>query len=352
MNKKVFLAAFSALFAVLFTLVASQTGNAQGRYANRYSKRDVSSIISRMETASDSFRRNFDRAMDNSNLNGTDAEDRFNNIVRDFENSVDRLRREFDRSDTWWESRNNVQDMVRDARPVNTMMLSLPFRRNIENQWSALRNNINTVADTYDLPGLNGGGWNGGGGGGWGGGGGQTVTPPSWAQGTFYGRAPDGSQITLTIARNGSVNANINGSMSYGTFTSGNYLNIGGAVARVTRQGNGILTSRNDTGERISYSRSGWGDGGSGGGGGNQVSPPNWARGTFFGSAPDGSPITLTIAANGSVTADIGGNVSYGSFTQGNILSINGAYARVTSISRGIRTVRTDSGEVINYRRR
>lgn len=347
MNKKV----FSALFAISVMLIAAEIVNAQGRYANRYSKRDVSNIISRMETSSDSFRRNFDRAMDNSNLNGTEAEDRFNNIVRDFENSVDRLRREFDRSDSWWESRNNVQDMIRDARPVNTMMVSLPFRRNIENQWSALRNNVNTVADTYDLPGLNGGGWNGGGGdGGWGGG--QTITPPNWAQGVFYGRAPDGSQITLTVSRNGSVNANINGAMSYGTFTRGNYLSIGGATARVTRQGNGILTSRTDTGERISYSRSGWGDGGSGGGGGNQISPPSWARGTFFGSGPDGSPITLVIASNGAVTVDIGGNMSYGSFTQGNVLSINGAYARVTSISRGIRTVRTDNGEVINYRRR
>ena len=230
------------------------------------------------------------------------------------------------------------------------MMNSLPFRRNIENQWNSLRNNINTVADTYDLPGLNGGGWNGGG---WnpggGNGGGQTITPPSWAQGTFYGRAPDGSQIMLTVARNGSVNANINGSMSYGTFTRGNLLNIGGAVARVTRQGNGILTSRTDTGERISYSRNSWGGGGWNPG--NPITPPSWARGTFYSTAPDGNRITLMIANNGQVTVEIGGNMSYGTFIQGNMLSINGATARVTSISRGIRTVRTDNGERIDYRR-
>lgn len=354
-TRKIVSIAITACLAAVFILCASGSSSAQGRFVNRYSKRDVSSIISRMETASDRFRRDFDRAMDNSNLNGTAAEDRFNNIVRDFENSVDRLRREFDRNNTWWESRNDVQSMVREASPVNTMMTSLAFRRNIESQWNALRSSINTVADTFDLPGLNGGGWNGGGGsgGGWGGGGG-TITPPSWAQGTFYGRAPDGSQITLTVNRNGSVNANINGAMSYGTFTRGNMLNIGGAVARVTRQGNGILTVRTDTGERIGYSRNGWGGGGGGGGGwnpGTPISPPSWARGTFYGTAPDGNRITLTISNSGQVTVEIGGNMSYGSFIQGNMLSINGATARVSSVSRGIRTVRTDNGETINYRR-
>lgn len=191
----------------------------------------------------------------------------------------------------------------------------------------------------------------GGGGGGWGGGG-NTVRPPNWAQGVFYGTGPRGEQITLTIAANGSVNASVNGGMTYGRFTAGNYINLGGAVARVTRQGNRILTTRTDNGERIYYTRTGGGGGGWGGNSGNQISPPSWARGTFFGTAPNGTQIILTIASDGSVTADAGGGLSYGSFTSGNYLNINGATSRVTSINRGIRTTRTDNGEIINYRRR
>src|SRR6187402_2644296 len=155
MNKRRALLLTATLFLGGFSLMVSVPTFAQGRYANRYSKRDVSGIISRMETSSNAFRRDFDRAMDNSNLNGTAQEDRFNNIVADFENSVDRLRREFDRNATWWESRGQVENMIREARPVNSMMTSLAFRRNIERQWNTLRNDINTVADTFDLPGLN-----------------------------------------------------------------------------------------------------------------------------------------------------------------------------------------------------
>lgn len=188
-----------------------------------------------------------------------------------------------------------------------------------------------------------------GGGGGWDGG--QTITPPSWALGTFYGSAPDGNQITLTILNNGSVTVNVGGSLSYGRFTRGNVLNLNGANARVTRQGNGILTTRTDSGERISYTRDGFGGGGGWNPPGNQINPPSWAQGNFYGVAPNGTAINLTISNNGSVTANIGGSISYGTFTSGNYINIGGATAQVTQVSRGLRTTRTDNGEVINYRR-
>jgi len=178
------------------------------------------------------------------------------------------------------------------------------------------------------------------------------VSPPSWARGTFYGTGPGGEQITLTINNNGSVTANVNGGMSYGTFTRGNYLNLGGATASVTRNGSGITTTRTDNGERISYSKNSWNNGGNwnnGNNSGGQVSPPSWARGTFYGTGPGGEQITLTINSNGSVTASVNGSPSYGSFTRGNYLSLGGATSSVTRNGSGITTTRTDNGERINY---
>lgn len=340
------------VIALLFSVVLfDNTANAQGRYVGQYSRADVDGIIRRVEDSGDDFRSNFRRELDRSNLNSSQKRT-YRNQVDSFERATDRLRSRFNSDNNWWNSRTQVQSLVADSRPLNVTMNAVPFRRQIERQWNRLRDDINRLADTYDLAGLDGGGWSGGGGG-WGGGGGQTITPPSWAQGTFYGTAPNGTPITLTISSNGSVNANIGGNMNYGTFTRGNNLFIAGATARVTRQGNGILTTRVDTGERIAYSRTGSGGGGGGGGWypGEQINPPSWARGRFFGVAPDGSNITLNIESNGDVTANIGGRVLYGSFTRGNVLSIDGAFARVTALARGIRTVRTDNGLTIDYRR-
>ncbi|MBK7391907.1 MAG: beta/gamma crystallin family protein [Chloracidobacterium sp.] len=179
------------------------------------------------------------------------------------------------------------------------------------------------------------------------GGGGQTSTPPSWAQGTFYGTAPDGSQIVLTITRNGQVTANINGSMSYGTYYRGD-ININGAQSNVSQSGNGIRTRRNDNGETINYSRNSWGGGWNGNG--QTSTPPSWAQGTFYGTAPDGSQITLTIAQNGQVTANVNGSMSYGTYYRGN-LNMNGAQSNVSQSGNGISTRRKDNGETINYSR-
>lgn len=187
---------------------------------------------------------------------------------------------------------------------------------------------------------------------------GGQINPPSWARGTFYGTGPGGEQITLTISNNGSVTASVNGSPSYGSFTRGNYINLGGASASVTRNGNGITTTRTDNGERISYSRNSWNSGNSGNSGGwnqgnngSQINPPSWARGTFFGTGPGGEQITLTISNNGSVTASVNGSPSYGSFTRGNYINLGGATSQVTRNGNGITTTRTDNRERISYSR-
>ena len=340
------------------TSVLSSDANAQGqgRYANRYSKRDVSQIINRLEQSSNTFRTQFDRSMDQSNLNGTAAETRFNRNVEDYENSLDRLRADFDRNDSWWESRSNVENVMREARPVNVMMTSLPFRQRLEAQWVRMRTDLNSLADTYDLPGLNGGGWNGGGwngdggnGGGWNGGG-QQGNVPNWAVGTFYGRSGN-DQITLVINRNGRVTADIGGVVVNGTMNR-NTMNIDGGTARISRLNNGIRAVRTDNGLQIDYLKtsSGWNPGGGNdGGGGQQGDVPNWAVGTFYGQN-QGQPITLTISSNGRVIANVDGRATYGTIYR-DTMTLDGATVRISRLNNGISAVRNDNGLRIDYSR-
>lgn len=89
------------------------------------------------------------------------------------------------------------------------------------------------------------------------------VNPPNWARGTWYGRGPNGEQITLTISNDGNVTANVNGGMSYGNWGRGNTITINGATSKVDYSSQGISTTRQDNGERIWYSKN------YGGGGGN-----------------------------------------------------------------------------------
>ncbi|HVF86969.1 MAG TPA: hypothetical protein VM866_05235 [Pyrinomonadaceae bacterium] len=111
----------------------------------------MDNIIRQLESSSDDFRRDFDRNLDQSRRDGTRMEDTFNARVKRFEDAVDTLRGEFDRRDDWWESRNNVQQMLEAARPVSVMMNNRRFRGNLVSQWRKLRRNVNDLARTYDL---------------------------------------------------------------------------------------------------------------------------------------------------------------------------------------------------------
>jgi hypothetical protein len=344
-------AAVPSVALALFVFGMPQSMTAQGRYANVYSRIQVKGFIDRLERSSNTFRRDFDRYMDRSNLNGTPTEDEFNGYVANFESSVNTLQRDYNRSNNWWENRSNVQSMLNAAQPVNTMINRLPFARNIERQWRAMRDDINKVADTFDMPGLNGGGWNGGGGGwngggggGWNGGNGQTSTPPSWAQGTFRWIGTDAR--TMTIDRNGRVSVTALGRTTYGTYYR-DTITINGGNLRVSRGSNGIrLYNPVDGGTaewRVATNESyDVGDDN----GGAMSAPPTWARGTFTWIGSD--PRTMTIDRSGRVSVTALGNTTYGTYYR-DVITINGGTLRVTRTARGIRLYNPADGGTADW---
>lgn len=331
----------STITVALFVFTFAGMTAAQGRYSNQYSRGDVNTIIRNVEDRADEFRRDFYAELERSNL-GNSQERVYRNQVTNFENATDRLRRNFDSDDNWWQSRNQVRNVITNATPLNTTMNSIAFRRRIERQWNQLRNAVNRLADTYDLPGIAGGGWNGGP---WnpdGNQGGGTSRPPNWAVGTWYW--VQGSGRSFSIDSNGRVTENLDGQISYGTYNNGNiYLN--GSRSSVTRTRSGIRTYNFGTGETSDYTR---GSGGPGGGDRDTSRPPRWAIGTW--RWVQGSGRRFTIQEDGRVVENINGRISYGSYYDG-ILNINGTESDVRRTQDGIQTRNRRTGEVSDYRR-
>jgi Beta/Gamma crystallin len=107
---------------------------------------------------------------------------------------------------------------------------------------------------------------------------------------------------------------------------------------------------RNDWDNRISSMRRVSGGGGGGWGGGvNQVRPPSWAVGTFYSAWPS---VTMTIASNGQVQSNIGGQIYYGRYTNRGIRSdSDGSLAAVSRLGNGIRTYNSSTGQTIDFTR-
>jgi hypothetical protein len=143
---------FSLITAGLLLTSLVSTATAQGRYrGRRYSKGDVDRIIKRVEDRSDSFKRLVDRSLDRSRLDGTRREDRINDQVADLETSLDDLRREFDRKDSYFDTRAEVERVMREAEDVNGVLRRLRFNNAVQREWALVRADLNKLAGVYNL---------------------------------------------------------------------------------------------------------------------------------------------------------------------------------------------------------
>ncbi len=141
-----------AVGAVAF--LASATVRAQGTHKGSfYTKADVERIIKRVEDRSDAFRKVVDRSLDRSALNGTNREDNINQQVKELESAIDDLRRDFDRAQTWEETRAQVQRVMNEADEVNALVRRGRWRRGgpVKAEWALVRADLNKLAGIYNL---------------------------------------------------------------------------------------------------------------------------------------------------------------------------------------------------------
>ncbi|MDT4967830.1 MAG: hypothetical protein QOJ64_2567, partial [Acidobacteriota bacterium] len=91
-------------------------------------------------------------ALDRSGLNGTKREDRLNEYARDLEKALDQLRGEFDRKESYIETRTETRRCLDIASDINVAMRNRRMGGETERQWALLRAELNTLAEVYGLP--------------------------------------------------------------------------------------------------------------------------------------------------------------------------------------------------------
>lgn len=144
------------ILAVLALLAVADTANAQNNRresrGRNLSKSQVNAIVNRVETRVDNFVKNYDKALDRSRLNGSSREDWLNKRAKDLERATDELRREFDRRDAWVENKDEVRNCLNIASDIDRNMRNYKFGAAAEGNWSRVRNDLNSLADVYNLP--------------------------------------------------------------------------------------------------------------------------------------------------------------------------------------------------------
>lgn len=143
-----------AWLVVFSVLLLADAASAQPRRARGrvYTKAQVNEIIKRVEENMDKFKKEFDKSLDRSRLDGTQREDNLNRRAGDLERATDELRREFDRRDSWAENRDEVSRCLNIATDVDVAMRNRRLGGKTESLWAKVRFELNTLARVYNLP--------------------------------------------------------------------------------------------------------------------------------------------------------------------------------------------------------
>ena len=138
-----------------------------------FSKAQVGDRIRKVEDGVDEFRKwSEDRAgkgkdqaqaaKDSGRTRGRTATDAQKDVARekkdDLENALDdlnkstnRLRRKFDPTDKWMETRPQVESVLDDGRKINQALVRGKYGTQAERYWAVLRESINDLARCYNL---------------------------------------------------------------------------------------------------------------------------------------------------------------------------------------------------------
>jgi hypothetical protein len=137
-------------------------------------KAQVANLITKVENGVDEFRNYLEKRGDNARDANSAAEssgrrkgkgatenqkaktetkkDALDDALGDLNKSTNRLRRKFDATDKWIETKSQVETMVDDARKINQVVARGSYGADAARLWTALRGGINDLARAYNVP--------------------------------------------------------------------------------------------------------------------------------------------------------------------------------------------------------
>lgn len=101
--------------------------------------------------AQSSGRRSRQGASENQKAKANAKKDKLDDALGDLNKSTNRLRRKFDATDKWMETKAEVQRVVDDGRAINAEVARGSYGTEVARLWAALRTGINDLARAYNV---------------------------------------------------------------------------------------------------------------------------------------------------------------------------------------------------------
>lgn len=154
-------------FMLVFVGITGRPASAQ-----LMTKPQVANLIKNVENGVDEFRNYLEKRGDNASeaasaaaasgrrsrqatsnqkAKATSKKDALDDALGDLNKSTNRLRRKFDATDTWMETKGRVENVLDDARKINPALARGSYGPEAARLWAVLRTGINDLARAYGL---------------------------------------------------------------------------------------------------------------------------------------------------------------------------------------------------------
>jgi hypothetical protein len=141
-------ALYISLAALICLATASQLQAQVVGQPYRLSDKEVERILTRIENQTKTFRKSIDSSLDRSRLNGTNREDDINSFIKAFEDQTKHLR---DRFKDHKSVAADVQAVLDRAAEIDNFMIRQRLSGRAEEDWAALRGNLDELAQAYNV---------------------------------------------------------------------------------------------------------------------------------------------------------------------------------------------------------
>ena len=141
--------------------------------AQMMAKAQVANLIAKVENGVDDFRKYLEKRGENAHeaasttqasgrkkrqptenqkATASNKKDALDDALGDLNHSTNRLRRKFDATDKWMETKVQVEKVVDDGRKINQVVARGSYGADAARLWAALRTGINDLARAYGVP--------------------------------------------------------------------------------------------------------------------------------------------------------------------------------------------------------
>lgn len=114
----------------------------------RVTDNNVMTLLTRLETRTDAYKREVGFALDRSVLNDTRSEDAITSYIAEFEKATDNLRQKFDSRRSVM---TDVEEVLNRAYFIDGFMRDYRLTANAESQWRLIRTDLDTLSTYYNV---------------------------------------------------------------------------------------------------------------------------------------------------------------------------------------------------------